>query len=146
MRPQRVMNSLLDLCKERRVHLSKGEPFPYYIMMAALGSKTHLYIGMNDYQKTHPLSPQLFDYVIPRHAEVHALSRLLRNRQIREDDVLYINGISKTGNPLWNTYPCTSCISLIKEQGIQQIVYMREGYLCEGFINQYLNEASIYST
>jgi deoxycytidylate deaminase len=145
MKSDRIMRSLLDLCMNRRAYLTKDMPFPYYIMMAAIGNND-LYIGMNDYQKTHPLSPQVFDYLIPRHAEVHAISRLLKHRRVQTDDVLYINGISKTGNPLRNTYPCTSCLSLIKEQGIRRMIYIRDGKLHEESINQCLDEAGLRST
>ena len=100
-----------------------------YTMVAVLAkNKRIISVGVNDYEKTHPNTPQIYStHVIPMHAEVDCISRwIVKNRRITRDMSLYIVGYTKAedNNFVISSYPCPSCQHLINRVGIQRVVYM----------------------
>lgn len=98
-----------------------------YTMVAFLvKSKNIVSIGVNDYKKTNPNTPQIKTYVIPSHAEVKCISRwLVKNRPITSDMTLYVAGITQggAGKPVISSMPCDSCQKFIKAVGIPRVIY-----------------------
>lgn len=98
-----------------------------YTMVAFLvKSKNIVSIGINDYRKTTPRTPQIKNYVIPSHAEIKCVSRwLVKNRPITSDMTLYVVGMTqgRPGRPVISSEPCESCQKFIETVGIPRVVY-----------------------
>jgi tRNA(Arg) A34 adenosine deaminase TadA len=100
-----------------------------YTMVACLyQNKKILSYGVNDYEKTHPNTSQIYeDYIIPTHAEVDCISKwIVKNRKITEDMTVCVVGYTKAceNNFVISSFPCQSCMDFIKKTGIKRIVYM----------------------
>ena len=68
------------------------------------------------------------------HAEVQALSYLIKNRVDLRRAELYVYRETKDGQPA-PSRPCPSCMALIKRAGIKRIHYSTyDGFACEDII------------
>ena len=100
-----------------------------YTMIATLAiGKRIISTGINDYDKTHPNTPQIYDtHVIPTHAEVDCISKwIVKNRRIESNMTLYVVGYTKSLDNTFviSSFPCPSCMMFIKRVGISRVVYM----------------------
>lgn len=88
--------------------------------------KNILSVGKNNYRKTNPKTPQIKEYLLPRHAEVDCISRyIVKNRKITDDMTLYVVGITQGKNcrPVISSKPCDSCMECIRKHKIKRVVY-----------------------
>ena len=85
-------------------------------------------IGVNDYKKTHPNTPQIYStHIIPTHAEIDCISKwIVKNRRITEDMSLYVVGYTKakSSEVITSSRPCPSCQVFIKKVGLSRVVYI----------------------
>lgn len=115
------VNRSLQICdkyKERGI----------YTMVSMLcEGKSIKSVGFNNYKKTHPNTPQIYDtHIIPTHAEVDCISRwIVKNRKITDDMTLYIVGYTKSveNRCVISSLPCQSCMIFISKIGIKRLVY-----------------------
>lgn len=83
-------------------------------------------IGKNDYKKTHPKTPQIKNYILPKHSEVDCIARyLVKHKPIKRDMTLYVVGLTRgdVDNPVISSKPCDSCSKFISTVGISRVVY-----------------------
>lgn len=85
-------------------------------------------IGVNDYIKTHPNTPQIYStHTIPTHAEIDCISKwIVKNRKVTEDMTLYVVGYTKakSNGVITSSKPCPSCSIFIEKVGIARVVYI----------------------
>lgn len=113
-----------------------------YTMVATLAvGKRIISTGTNDYEKTHPNTPQIYDtHIIPTHAEVDCISRwIVKNRRIKDNMTLYVVGYTKSIDNTFvvSSMPCPSCMVFIRKVGITRVVYMTN-LLNKTIIEEYL--------
>lgn len=115
-----IINDALKYCHKNK-NISK------YTMVALLvRGKNILSVGKNNYRKTNPKTPQIKEYLLPRHAEVDCISRyIVKNRKITDDMTLYVVGITQGKNcrPVISSKPCDSCMECIRKHKIKRVVY-----------------------
>lgn len=95
---------------------------------ALVNKKRILFISVNSYEKTSPLTPQLIpNQLITKHAEIGCLNWLSNNIQFYPNTQfdLYITGLSKahSSSLIQNSKPCSNCLSVIKQFPIKQVIY-----------------------
>lgn len=104
----------------------KHKSFKYTIVSFLVQGKKIVSIGMNDYKKTHAKTPQIHNYVTPRHSEIQCLSKyLVKGRRFTSDMTLYVVGLTqaKVSNLVISSKPCESCQIFIKSCGVPRVVY-----------------------
>lgn len=98
----------------------------YTIVAFLVDGKRVVSIGKNDYKKTHAKTPQIREYILPRHAEIDCIARyLVKRNPIKSNLTLYVVGLTqaKIGNPVISSKPCESCSEFISTVGIRRVVY-----------------------
>lgn len=108
-------------------HKNRKSKHQYTMVAFLVKSKKIISIGVNDYVKTNPNTPQIKKgQIIPSHAEIKCISRwIVKNRSIDSDMTLYVVGITQggEGQPVISSKPCESCQRFIKAVGIPRVVY-----------------------
>lgn len=108
-------------------YAKKNQQHKKYSMVAFLADgKKIVSIGVNNYNKTHPSTPQIKKYILPKHAEIDCIARyLVKRKPIKSTLTLYVVGLTqaKIPNPVISSKPCESCENFIRSVGIPRVVY-----------------------
>ncbi len=85
--------------------------------MAALVVGNSVFLGLNDYKKTHPVCRER-DFLRGTHAEVSAVLR----HPYPQQGVLYVARFVRSGRPAL-AKPCPTCQRALGELGISRVYY-----------------------
>lgn len=102
------------------------QPKKYSMVAFLTDGKRVVSIGVNNYNKTHPSTPQIKEYILPKHAEIDCIARyLVKHKPIKSTLTLYVVGLTqgKAPNPVISSKPCDSCENFIRSVGIPRVVY-----------------------
>lgn len=83
--------------------------------------------GYNNYNKTHPLQPQIKENaIITKHAEIDCIAKCKFNKHIiaKSNMIVVITGYSATSkNYAVSSKPCNGCMKILKKYKIPTIIY-----------------------
>ena len=112
-----------------KVAKKNKRPKRYSMVAFLVDDKRVVSVGLNDYVKTHPATPQIEDYIIPQHSEIKCIARyLVKHKPIKSSLTLYVAGMTagRKDNLCCSSKPCESCAKFIKNVGIPRIVYFEK--------------------
>lgn len=112
-------------------------PKKYSMVSFLADGKRVVSVGANNYTKTHPSTPQIKEYVLPRHAEVDCIARyLVKHKPIKPSLTLYVVGLTqgKIDSCVTSSAPCDSCRKFIKSVGVSRVVFV---------VNNFVNEIQV---
>lgn len=115
-----IISDMLKFAKKNQ------QPRKYSMVAYLVDGKRVVSIGMNNYKKTHPSTPQIKEYILPKHAEIDCLARyIVKHKPIKSSLTLYVVGLTqaKVSNLVISSKPCVSCQIFIKSCGVPRVVY-----------------------
>lgn len=109
---------------------AKSKILKKHTVISALGRKRQILItGINDYVKTHPLTPQIKkNATITVHSEINCIAKLFSSRMSPVGLTLYVVSLTKAKKDLVyaiSSKPCPSCMKMIRTTDLTRIVYSK---------------------
>ena len=118
-----IISDMLKVAKKNK------KPKRYSMVAFLVDDKRVVSVGLNDYVKTHPATPQIEEYIVPLHSEIKCIARyLVKHKPIKSSLTLYVAGMTagRKDNLCCSSKPCESCAKFIKSVGIPRVVYFEK--------------------